>query len=130
MQVSSLTVVEGIGAARSRGVVSRRLISERCEGKAVGVEERRSESPWLVVAARRRVLIFDVFMVRKMPAVADMVSLALVWDFDVLRSRSTLGLGTCMRHMTRFRQRIAAGAAQRASVEKHTECGVLRRAHP
>lgn len=63
MQVAGLAVVEGVDAARRRGIVARRLVRERGKGKAVGVKEGGRKSPRLMAATRGWVLIFDVFLV-------------------------------------------------------------------
>jgi hypothetical protein len=56
-------MIQGIGAAGSRRVVARRLICKRGECKAVGVEQRWGEPPWLVVSARCGILVLDVFRI-------------------------------------------------------------------
>jgi ribosomal silencing factor RsfS len=63
MQVAGLVVVEGVGSARRRSIIARRLVSEAREGETVGVEEGGREAPWFVVAAWSWVRIFDIFMV-------------------------------------------------------------------
>ena len=67
MQVASLAVIEGVGAARSGGVVSRRVVGKRGKSEAVGVEKRGRKTPWLVVPAGSWVSILDVLVVGKRP---------------------------------------------------------------
>ena len=65
VQIAGLAVVERVGPARRGRVVAWRLVCEGGECKAVGVEQRGGESPWLVVAARGRVLVFDIVRVAR-----------------------------------------------------------------
>lgn len=60
VQVAGLAMVQRVGAARRRRVVARRLVGKGGKCKAVGVEQRGRESPWLVVSARGGILVFDV----------------------------------------------------------------------
>jgi hypothetical protein len=68
VQVAGLVVVERVGAAGRGRVVAGRLVGKGGKGKAVGVEQRGRESPGLVAATRRRVLVLEVVVV------ADMLS--------------------------------------------------------
>lgn len=56
-------MVESVGAARGRRVVSRRLIRKVREGEAIRVEQRRSEPPRLIGTPWGGIEIFDLMVV-------------------------------------------------------------------
>jgi hypothetical protein len=70
VQIAGLAVIERVGPSRRGRVVAWRLVCEVGEGKAIGVEQRGGESPWLDVAARGRVLIFDIVRVARSAVIA------------------------------------------------------------
>lgn len=59
MQVASLTVIESVRAAGSRGVIAWRLVRERAESKRPRVEEGGSKAPRIILGPRSRIEVFD-----------------------------------------------------------------------
>lgn len=59
MEVPRLGMIEGVGSARRRGVVARRLISKVGESETIWIEHGRCESPLLVVAAGRGIQVLE-----------------------------------------------------------------------
>jgi len=90
VQVAGLAVVEGVGAAGRGGVVAWRLVCEGGKGEAVGVQERGRKSPGLMAAARRGVLVFEVFLV------GDVVVVVVVVVVDVAGRRVSEMMGVGM----------------------------------
>lgn len=118
-------MIEGISSAWGGSVVSRRLISERREGEAIGIEERGREAPWLVIPARCRVGVLDIFMIAEMPRGED-ISVLL---FEGPRRSSQAQMGAYAKNGA-LRQRIASGSRREGSESKeHTGWYELHRAH-
>lgn len=63
VEVAGLIVVERVRATGRWRVIAWRLVGEAAEGKAVRIQQRRSEAPWLLGAPGRGVQVLDVVVV-------------------------------------------------------------------
>lgn len=131
MEVSGLAMVQSVGTAGSWSVVARRLISKRSECKAVGVEEGRRESPWLVVPAGCRVLVLNVLMIAKMSVKATYtVSMVLYTSSGWVLYNGMENEGCAKAIWRGSASASQPGGRAESNVKERTErCDALHRVH-